>query len=157
MKLVLIILLIFIIMIIAKKVSEQYKDKYDFYCNLHNFLCQFKVNLSFKQEKVIEFLNGVDAKNQFNLFVEDYKQYLETDNLHLDNLTFLDSDEMIILEDIIKNIGKHDVKTEIGQLENFIENINLKKQHSEQDKNKICPLIIKLSFLFALGLVILLI
>jgi len=157
MKIILIVLLVFIIMIIAKKVSEQYKDKHDFYCNLHSFLCQFKINLSFKQEKVVEFLDGVSAKKQFNLFIDDYKEYLKTETLNFENLTFLDADETCVLEDIIKNIGKHDVKTEMGQVDNFIENINSKKQQSEQEKNKLCPMIIKLSFLFAIGLAILLI
>ena len=157
MKIALIVLLVFMIMLIARKVSEQYKDKYDFYCNLHNFLCQFKINLSFKQEKIIEFLNNLTPRKQFKLFIDDYKEYLKTENLNFENLTFLDSEELLILEDIIKNIGKHDVKTEMGQLDSFIENINNKKMQSEQDKNKICPMIIKLSFLFAIGLVILLI
>ena len=44
MKWLLIIVLVFVIMIIAYSLSEQYKDKYDFYLNLKNFLNQFKIN-----------------------------------------------------------------------------------------------------------------
>ena len=157
MKIVLIIILVFMIMLIAKKVSEQYKDKYDFYCNLHSFLCQFKINLSFKQEKIVEFLNNLTPRKHFKLFIEDYIEYLQTEVVNFDNLVFLDSDEINALEDIVESLGKHDVQTEIGQLDSFIETINAKLTQAEQDKNKICPMIIKLSFLFALALVILLI
>ena len=38
MKWILIIILIFVIMVIARGVSEQYKQKYDFYLNLKSFL-----------------------------------------------------------------------------------------------------------------------
>ena len=157
MKIALIVILIFMIMLIAKKVSDQYKDKYDFYCNLHSFLCQFKINLSFKQEKIVEFLNSLTPRKHFKLFIEDYKQYLNSGVVNFENLSFLDADEIETLQDIILNLGKHDVKTEIGQLDSFIEKISTKQTQAEQDKNKICPMIIKLSFLFALALVILLI
>lgn len=157
MKIVLIIVLIFTIMIIAKSVSEQYKDKFDFYDNLHNFLCQFKINLSFKQEKLTEFLTNTTAKKQFKLFVDDYLNYLNGNELNFDNLTFLESEEKQNLQAIILDIGKNDAKTEIEQLNGFIELIQAKKIKTEQDKNKICPLIIKLSLLFSIGLAILLI
>ena len=157
MKIALIVILVFMIMLIARALSEQYKDKYDFYSNLHGFLCQFKINLSFKQEKINEFLTSVNTKKQFKMFIDDYKEYLKTENLNFENLTFLEDEEKQILEDLIKSIGKHDVKTEIGQLDSFIETINTKKLKTEEDKNKICPMIIKLSFLFAIGLAILLI
>lgn len=156
MKIALIVILVFVIMLIAKALSEQYKDKFDFYFNLHNFLCQFKINLSFKQDKINEFLSNVNAKKHFKLFIEDYKEYLQTEKLSFQNLTFLEEEEKFILEDLIKSIGNHDVKTEMGQLDSFIETINIKKQQTEADKNKICPLIIKLSLLFAVGLAIIL-
>lgn len=157
MKIALIVVLVFVIMLIAKALSEQYKDKHDFYFNLHNFLCQFKINLSFKQDKITEFLNNLNTKKHFKLFIDDYKEYLQTDILSFQNLIFLEDEEKILLEDLIKNIGKHDVKTEMGQLDSFIETINIKKQQTEMDKNKICPMIIKLSLLFAIGLAIILI
>lgn len=157
MKIALIILLIFMIMLIAKAVSDQYKDKFDFYENLYNFLCQFKVNLSFRQEKLTEFLNNVTAKKQFNIFVEDYKNYLAGKEMDFDNLIFLEQEEKDNLKIIISDIGKNDAKTEIEQLNGFINTIETKKNQTEKDKNKICPLIIKLSLLFSIGLSILLI
>lgn len=145
------------IMLIAKSVSDQYKDKFDFYENLYNFLCQFKVNLSFRQEKLTEFLNNVTAKKQFNIFVEDYKNYLAGKEMDFDNLIFLEQEEKDNLKIIISDIGKNDAKTEIEQLNGFIKTIETKKNQTEKDKNKICPLIIKLSLLFSIGLSILLI
>lgn len=157
MKIILIVLLVFMIMLIARALSEQYKDKHDFYENLYNFLCQFKINLSFKQEKMVEFLDNLSPKRQFKLFIEDYKSYLQTNELNLDNLTFLESEEKENLKDLINDIGKHDVKTEIEQLNGLIEMVQAKKNQTEQDKNKICPLILKLSLLFAIGLAIILV
>ena len=37
-------------MLIAYSVSEQIRDKYDFFNNLKQFLNQFKINVSFRQE-----------------------------------------------------------------------------------------------------------
>lgn len=157
MKIILIILLVFIIMLIAKAVSEQYKDKFDFYDNLYQFLGQFKLNLTFKQEKVVEFLENLKPKKQFSLFIDDYQNYLNNNELNFDNLTFLDKEEKENLTTLIVGIGKHDINTEIEQVNGLIEITKLKKNQAEQDKNKICPLIIKLSLLFAIGLAILLI
>lgn len=157
MKLVLIMVLIFTIMLIAKAVSEQFRDKYDFYENLYNFLCQFKINLSFKQEKLNEFLSGVTAKKQFKKFIDDYINYLNGNELNFDNLNFLENEEKQNLQTIILDIGKNDAKTEIEQLNGFISLIETKKNKTEQDKSKFCPLIIKLSLLIAIGLSILLI
>ena len=67
MKWILIIILIFIIMLIAHAVSEQYKEKFNFYENLKTFLNQFKINIAFKQEKIIDFLEKTKSKKQFNL------------------------------------------------------------------------------------------
>jgi len=70
-------------MLIAHSISEQYKDKYDFYNNLKLFLNQFKINISFRQEKINDFLNKTKAKKQFNLFINSYKNYLKTNELDL--------------------------------------------------------------------------
>ena len=55
-KWILIIILIVVIMLIAYSVSEQIRDKYDFFNNLKQFLNQFKINVAFRQEKINEFL-----------------------------------------------------------------------------------------------------
>ena len=157
MKWFLIIVLICVIMLIAYAVSEQYKDKFDFYNNLKLFLQQFKINVSFRQEKINEFLNDIKPKKQFKIFIDEYKSYLKTNEINLSNLKLLDDEEKEELASFICNLGKFDVKTEINQLENFLAALELKLTKASEDKNKICPMIIKLSLLFAIGLSILLI
>ncbi|MBE5741343.1 MAG: hypothetical protein E7351_02325 [Clostridiales bacterium] len=157
MKWILIIVLIFVIMLIAHSISEQYKDKYDFYNNLKLFLNQFKINISFRQEKINDFLNKTKAKKQFNLFINSYKNYLKTNELDLSQIKILNDEEKNDLENIIKNIGKYDTENEIKQLDNFLLTVDMKLDSAMQDKNKLCPMILKLSLLFAIGLAILLI
>lgn len=157
MKWILIIILIFVIMVIAYAVSEQIKEKYDFYVNLKQFLQKFKLNISFKRERIIDFLNEVKAKKQFMLFVNQYKKYLATNTFDLIDIKILDDDEKFQLETIVKGIGNLDAKNEIEQIENFLLDIETKLDKAQQDKNRLCPMIIKLSLLFAIGLAILLV
>ncbi len=157
MKWVLIGVLIIVIMIIAYSVSEQYKDKFDFYSNLKSFLNQFKINLAFKQDKITEFLNKIECKRQFKIFIEAYKEYLNSDTLNLEKIKVLDEGEKAQLTSIVKDIGKHDARNELNQLEGFLLEIEEKLIKAKEDKEKICPMIIKLSLLFAIGLAILLI
>ena len=157
MKWFLIVVLIFVVMLIAHSISEQYKEKYDFYVNLRNFLNEFKLNLSFKQEKILDFLNKIKPKKQFSNFVSSYKEYLKTDKLNLSEIKILDEEEKGQLETIITNIGRMNATNEINQIETFIALIDDKLKKAEADKNKLCPMILKLSLLFAIALSILLI
>lgn len=157
MKWILIVVLIFVIMLIARAVSEQYKDKYDFYNNLKIFLNQFKVNVSFKQEKIINFLDKITPKKQFKLFVDEYKKYLNGGELCFKSIKILETDELKELENIVKSLGSLDVQNELGQLESFLLRIEDKLKKAEEEKNKLCPMILKLSLLFAIGLAIILI
>lgn len=157
MKLILIIILIFTIMLIANAISNQYKEKYDFYCNLKSFLNQFKINLSFRQESIVEFLNKTKGKKQFSLFISAYKKYLTTNVLNLDEIKVLEESEKEQLEEIVNNIGNFDAQNERKQVDVFIIEIEENLKKAETNKNKLCPLIIKLSLLFAIALAILLI
>jgi len=157
MKWFLIIVLIVVIMIIAKAVSDQYREKYDFYYNLKIFFEKFKINLSFKQEKLNDFLNEMKFKKNFNIFIQSYKEFLHTNQLNLSNIKILDEEEKNQLDFYLKNIGKHDTNGELLQLDSFLSEINQKVKKCEQDKNKLCPMILKLSLLFAIGVGIILI
>lgn len=156
MKWLLIVILITVIMLIARAVSEQYKDKYDFYYNLHQFLNQFKINVSFKQAKVNEFLTSVPARKQFKMFVNSYQNYVAGKELNLDELKLLEKSEQEELKDIMQRLGKNDSQSELRQIEQFLCTINSHLQKAENDKNKLCPMILKLSLLFAIALAILL-
>lgn len=157
MKWILIIVLISVIMLIARAVSEQYKDKYDFYYNLRLFLNQFKINVSFKQAKVNEFLKGLNPRKQFKSFITSYQNYLTTNELNLDEIKALDSSEKEELISIVKNLGKNDSKSELNQTEQFLVLVEEHLSKAEKEKDKLCPMILKLSLLFAIGLAILLI
>ena len=57
----------------------------------------------------------------------------------------------------MKNIGRYDVRNELGQIDSFLATIEVKLKKALDDKNKLSPMILKLSLLFAIGLAILLI
>lgn len=157
MKWILILVLIVVIMLIAISVSEQYKDKYDFYVNLKQFLSQLKINIAFKQDKLDKFLSNQLGKKSFKIFIASYKNYLKTNELNLSELKLLDQDEKTELINIVKNIGKFDKTSELNQLDGFLQNVEEKLTQAKQDMTKMCPMIIKLSLLFSLGVAILLI
>lgn len=157
LKWVLIFVLIGLIMLIAISFSEQYKDKYDFYYNLKSFLTQFKINVTFKQEKIVDFLLKIKCKKQFNLFIKDYLNYIKTNKLDLSDLKILDVDEINELEEIIKNTGSLNGENEIKQLNSYLVNVEDKLNKAAENKAKLCPMIIKLSFLFSVALAIILI
>lgn len=157
MKVVLIVVLIIVVMIISFSVAGQYKDRCDFYYNLKLFLNKLKLNLSYKQDKLKDFLKTTNSQKQFKIFINDYDCYLKTGNLNLSNIKILDSDEIIQLETYIKSIGNYDAKNELGQLDTFLVEIENKLEKVNEDKKKLYPIIIKLSFLFAIALGIILI
>ena len=156
MKWILIAILIVVIMIIAKSFTNQYVEKYDFYFNLKSFLIQFKLNLSFKKDKINEFLNSVKTKKQFEKFKVAYINYLDSGQLDLSEINVMDFEEKNQLEEMILSIGRYDAKSEIMQLETFISEIDEKVKISNENKLKLCPLILKLSLLFAIGVAIIL-
>lgn len=156
MKVVLIILIVSMIMLIARAVSEQIKERCDFYENLKMFLNQFKLNISFKQEKILDFLNNLKPKRQFKLFIDDYKEHIKGKELNLSNIKVLEGDDILELQDIVSKLGGMDAKNELEQLESFMLNTDVKLKKAQEDKHKLCPMITKLSLLFALALVIIL-
>ncbi len=157
MKLILILTLIVVIMLIANSISEQYKEKFDFYTNLKSFFNQFILNLSFKQEAVLDFLSKTKAKKQFSIFIDAYKDYLKNNILNLDQIKILSNEEKIQLQEMIKSIGQMDAQNETKQINVFMVDIEQRLTKAETDKNKLCPMILKLSLLFSIGLAILLI
>ena len=157
MKWILIITLIVIIMIIASSVSRQYKEKFEFYTNLKIFLEKYKINVSFQQTKLNDILLVDRSNKSYEIFILAFKEFLKTGELSMDNLKILDVDETIELERIIRSLGLYDVKHELTQIDGFILTISGRLEKAERDKNKLCPMILKLSLLFAIGVSILLI
>lgn len=156
MKWILITVLIVVVMLIAKSFTDQYVEKYNFYFNLKSFFNQFKVNLSFKKDKILEFLDSIKAKREFAKFKHAYVQFLSIGELNLDEIKVIDFDEKNRLKEMVLSMGKFDAKNEIIQLETYIIEIEDKLKKAEVDKAKLCPLILKLSLLFAIGFAIVL-
>ena len=75
----------------------------------------------------------------------------------MQEIKILDINEKIQLENIVKNLGMMDAKNEIKQLDSFLIEIEGKLKKAESDKDKLCPMILKLSLLFAIWLAIILI
>lgn len=157
MKWVLIGVLIVVIMLIAFSLSEQYKDRYDFYLNLKQFLAEFKINVAFKQDKLDKFLATRKSQKSFKLFVDAYSNFLKTNQLDLSSLKLLDEVEKQNLTRLILSIGKFDKSNEISQLDGFLLVVEGQLKTAEASKAKMCPMIIKLSLLFALAVAVLLI
>lgn len=157
MKIILIFVLLTVVMIVAFKVSSFIKEKYNFYVCLKEFLNEFKLNLSFKREKITDFLTKRQYSKSFDVFINSYKEYLKSGELNLGDLIYLDNDEKEQLKIITTSIGRLDTQSELAQIEEFIAQINMKLQTSEKEKNKLCPLILKLSFLSAISVIIILI
>lgn len=157
MKIILIFVLLTVVMIVAFKVSSFIKYKYNFYVHLKEFLNEFKLNLSFKREKITDFLTKRQYSKSFDVFINSYKEYLKSGELNLSDLIYLDDDEKEQLKAITTSIGRLDTQSELAQIEEFIAQINMKLQTSEKEKNKLCPLILKLSFLSAISVIIILI
>ena len=86
-----------------------------------------------------------------------YFNYLKTNQLDLTALKLLDDSEKKDLNRIILSIGKFDKTNEINQLDVFLLSVENKLKSAEESKTKMCPMIIKLSLLFAVAVAILLI
>ncbi|MBR2969639.1 MAG: hypothetical protein IKC49_01120 [Clostridia bacterium] len=157
MKWILIISLIIIIMLIAISISRQYNEKFIFYTNLKIFLEQFRINISFRQKKINEFLSDVKSNKVFVQFIECYQEYLDSGEINVHRIKILDKDELVDIEMIIKGIGRYDVKNEIMQIDTFLHIVADRLERATKEKEKLGPLIIKLSLLFSLALAILLI
>ena len=157
MKLILIIILICLIMIIAIAVSQQYKERFDFYQNLKIFLSEFKLNVSFKKEKISQFLSKVKPKKSFDAFIFEYKNYLKNNQFKVENIKILDDDEKDWIANLVRNLGGLNSDNEINQIELYLTETENRLKKAEVDKVKLCPMIIKLSLLFSLGVAIILI
>ncbi len=157
MKYVLIITLIVLIVLVAIKISNQYRDKFIFFDDLYTFLDMLKMNVGFKQDKLDDMISKAKGNKHFDCFISDYKKFLTTNEISFSNLNLLNDDEKMELEYMLKNLGKYDQINEEKQIESFIKTISKNRETAEKEKDKLCPLIVKLALFLALGIVIILI
>ena len=158
MKVVLMIALVVVIMLIAKGVAKQYIDRYDLYVAMKEFFKQMELNIGFQKQKINEILNKSNIKKVNKGIYSSYLAYLTSGkDLDLSFVKIIDCDERDYITSMLISLGKSDASSELKQLKAYEEYLNDKINTCKQQKDKLCPLIIKLSLLFALGLVILLI
>lgn len=158
MKVVLMITLVVVIMLIAKGVAKQYIDRYDLYVAMKDFFKQMELNISFQKQKINEILNKSNIKKVNKGIYLSYLDYLTRGKeLDLSFIKIIDSDERDYITSMLISLGKNDASSEIKQLKVYEQYLSDKINACKSDKDKLCPLIIKLSLLFALGLVIVLI
>ena len=156
MKYVLMLALIGVIMMIAQGVCKQYRERYILFEALGEFFRQMRLNLSFQKQKIKEILNQATLKRSNKEIYTTYLDYLENGNgLNLNNITLLGITEQEQITRMLISLGKNDTAGELKQLEAYDIYLKEKIENSRKEKEKYCPIITKLSFLFALGLAIL--
>ena len=156
MKYLLMLALIGVIMAVAQGVCKQYKDKYALYESLGEFFRQMRLNLGFQKQKIKQILEQTTLKKVNKDIYTTYLDYLEKGApLDLSDIRLLDISEQEQLGNMLRSLGKNDTSNELKQLDAYDIYLKDKIDTARRDKDKFCPLISKLSFLFALGLAIL--
>ncbi len=156
MKYILMLVLIVVIMLIAKGVCKQYRERYILFSSIGEFFREMRLNLSFQKQKIKEILNQTNLKKTNRDIYSNYLNYLEQgDKLDLSFVRILEDNEREQVTKMLLSLGKNDTVGELQQLNAYDIYLQDKITRTGQDKDKYCPLINKLSFLFAIGLAIL--
>ena len=143
-------------MIIANGVAKQYKERHNLYANILKFLNDYELNIGFKKEKILDVAQKFESNNESKKIIEIYKNHLtQKTDINFESITILQEDEQKFLENIFKNLGAGDVDSEKLQLSEIKIQLKAKVEETAKIRDKFCPLIIKLSLLFAIALVIL--
>lgn len=151
-KFVLILVLIVLIMLIARAVANNYKERHKIYCDIMDFVQSYKLNVGFKKEK-LKLLTQKYTDNSTVLGC--YNNYISTGKFDLSGIKLLDENEKAQIMDFFAQLGNGDYETEKKLIE-IVENYFKQKiDETKSKKDKWCPMIIKLSFLFSLGVAIL--
>ena len=154
MKIFLLILLVVVIMLIAKGVANQYKEKNLFYVAILQFLNAYELNIGFKKEKIKRLVEKQNfTSRECKILFDEYLGYLRGQNeLSFEKIKVISYEERELLIDLFVNLGTGDYSSEMTQLSVFKSLIQNKIDNTEKESLKNYPLIIKLSFLFSLGL-----
>jgi len=156
MKYLLMLALIGVIMIIAQGVCRQYRERYALFEAFGEFFRQMRLNLSFQKQKINEILNQASIKKVNKDIYMAYLNYLENGRaLDLSFVRILEDNEQTQLTNMLHSLGKNDTSGELKQLDAYDVYLRDKIEMTRREKERYCPLITKLSFLFALGLAIL--
>ena len=156
MKYILMLCLIAIIMVISQGVCNQYRERYALYESLGEFFRQMRLNLGFQKQKIQQILTQTSLKRSNKDIYNAYLNYLNNGvGLDLTFIKVLDDNEQQQMSNMLYSLGKNDTSGELKQLDAYEVYLNDKIERTRAEKEKYCPLITKLSFLFAVGLAIL--
>ena len=156
MKYLLMFALIGVIMLIAQGVCKQYRERYAMFESLGEFFRLMRLNLSFQKQKIKEILNQTSLKRNSQEIYTTYLNYLDKGtNIDISFVRILDDNEQEQITNMLRSLGKNDVSGELKQLEAYDTYLKSKIEYTKAEKEKYCPLITKLSLLFAIGLAIL--
>jgi len=156
MKYILMMCLIGVIMLVAQGVCRQYRERHALFESLGEFFRQMRLNLNFQKQKIKEILNVATIKKTNKEIYTAYLDYLEKGtSLDISNIRILEDLEQQQISKMLVSLGKNDTSGEIKQLDAYDVYLKDKIERTRIEKDKYCPLITKLSFLFALGLAIL--
>ena len=156
MKYLLMFALIGVIMLVAQGVCRQYRERYAIYESLNDFFRQMRLNLSFQKQRINQILNQTTLKRVNKDVFIAYLNYLDKgDKLELDFVKVLDATERVQIVDMLRSLGKNDTYGELKQLDAYDIYLKDKMDKTKAEMDKYCPLITKLSLLFAIGLAIL--
>lgn len=156
MKYLLMLALIGVIMTISQGVCRQYRERYALFAGLGDFFRQMRLNLSFQKQKIKQIINQSTLKRNSQEIYTTYLRYLEKgDKIDIGFVRVLDDKEQEQITNMLYSLGKNDVSGEIKQLEAYDIYLKDKIERTRIERDKYCPLITKLSFLFAIGLAIL--
>lgn len=156
MKYLLMFALIGVIMLVAQGVCRQYRERYAIYEAFNEFFRQMRLNLSFQKQRINQILNQTTLKRVNKDIFIAYLNYLDKgDNLDLNFVKVLDDTEREQITNMLLSLGKNDTYGELKQLDAYDIYLKDKMDRTRAEKDKYCPLITKLSFLFAIGLAIL--
>ena len=154
-KIALLITLVIMIMLIALGVVKQYRERHNLFLELSMFLNEYELNIGFKKDKLKAIISNFNAGSNTKTILNSYlDNFNNTDNLKLDNIKILQTDEQSYLVSMFGKLGRSNYENEKLQLGYFKAWISEKLNEAKDKTTKLCPLIIKLSLLFALGLAV---
>ena len=149
--------LMLLIMLIANGVSRQFKDKCSLYGNIIDFLNSYELNIGFKKDKMVQLIEKHKTIDCSKMMFVDYLDYLKHDKeFDKSNFKMLEEDADYVIE-MFKDLGHGDYEQELKKTENYKQYLKKKFLLAEEKQKKLCPLITKLSFLFGLVVVLLII
>lgn len=157
LKVVLLCMLVVLIMMIATGVSKQYKEKCNIYKDVLLFLTNYELNIGFKKDKMVQMVESFKPMNSTKKIFDSYLKYLNNDTPIDINVFRLVEEDSVYLKEMFESLGHGDYEQEMKKVNSYKTYLEERLKISEENKNKFCPLILKLSFMFSLVVVILMI